>query len=283
MIPLELRRRFYAEEIEATSALRSPAVVDALAAVPRERFVRPGPWTVRSEADFQSPPRRTPDADARHVYHNVAIALDPARQLFNGAPGLVAMVIDRLELQRGDRVAHVGCATGYYTAVIAHCVGPTGRVLAVEVDDTLAAEARANLASLPWVDVKNGDGQDVGGGLDALLINAGVTHPLDAWLDAVKPGGRIAIPLTMALTPAIGKGLIILLTRSSDPMSFDARVVGFAAIYNAAGIRDEALGRAIGAAMQKQPFPALQRLRRDRHEPAASCWLHRDGACLSTG
>jgi predicted O-methyltransferase YrrM len=29
--------------------------------------------------------------------------------------------------------------------------GPTGRVVAVEVDEVLATEARANLASMPWV------------------------------------------------------------------------------------------------------------------------------------
>ncbi len=31
-------------------------------------------------------PRKTPDADPRHLYHNVSVAIDPARQLFNGAP-----------------------------------------------------------------------------------------------------------------------------------------------------------------------------------------------------
>jgi len=37
---LELRRRFFAEEIEAVTRLRSPALVEALASVPRERFLR---------------------------------------------------------------------------------------------------------------------------------------------------------------------------------------------------------------------------------------------------
>ena len=37
MIDLDLRRRFYAEELEAVCKLRSPALVDAFAMVPRER------------------------------------------------------------------------------------------------------------------------------------------------------------------------------------------------------------------------------------------------------
>ena len=35
---VDLGRRFFAEEIEAVASLRSPRLVDAFAAVPRERF-----------------------------------------------------------------------------------------------------------------------------------------------------------------------------------------------------------------------------------------------------
>jgi protein-L-isoaspartate(D-aspartate) O-methyltransferase len=281
-LPLDLRRRFYAEEIEATSDLHSAALVDALATVPRERFLRPGPWLVRGEADLQARgPRQTPDADARHVYHNVAIALDPARELFNGAPGMVAMVIDRLDPKPGERVVHVGCGTGYYTALMAQCVGPSGSVRAIEVDEQLAGEARRNLATMPWVEVATSDDCDLHGAADAVLINAGVTHIADAWLDALNPGGRIAVPLTVSLKPTIGKGLMILVTRGADDR-FTARVIGFVAIYNAVGLRDEAAGQQLTAAMQKQPFPPLAQLRRDTHDPSSSCWLHREGCCLST-
>jgi protein-L-isoaspartate(D-aspartate) O-methyltransferase len=292
MMALGDRRRFYAEEIQTTANLSGSLLVEALASVPREQFLRPGPWTIRSEADLQGAPRQTPDADPRHLYHNVAVAIDPARQLFNGAPGLLAMVIDRLALAPGNRVVHIGCGTGYYTALMAHCVGPSGSVLAIEVDPGLAGEARANLASMPWVDVRTGDGRAVsdiadgntaGTRVNAILVNAGVTHPLDSWLDALAPAGRIAVPLTVAMAPTIGKGLMILATRGTDPAAFDARVIGFVAIYNAIGLRDDATGQQVGAAMQKQPFPPLTRLRRDLHDLSPSCWLHREGACWSVG
>jgi protein-L-isoaspartate(D-aspartate) O-methyltransferase len=282
MMPLDLRRRFYAEEIEAAANLTSASLVDALATVPREQFLRPGPWTVRSESDFTSGPRQTPDSDPRHIYHNLAVALDPARQLFNGAPSVVAMVIDRLALQAGDRVVHVGCGTGYYTAVMAHCVGASGKVTAIDVDAALAAEAGANLASLPWVDVQHGDGRTIDGGLDAVLVNAGVTHPLDSWLDALRPGGRLALPLTVAMSSSIGKGLLLLLTRASDGNEFAARVLGLVAIYNAIGLRDAAAGQQLAVALKKQPMVSLTRLRRDAHDALPTCWLHRDGLCLST-
>ena len=212
---LALRRRFYAEEIEAVAKLRSPLLVTALAEVPREDFLGTGPWTVLADADFSglSAPRtrETPDTDPARVYHNIAIALDPSRQLFNGQPGTLASWIDTLALSSGSRVLHVGAGTGYYTAVMAHCVGESGRVLAYEADAQLAARARAALTPIPWVTVVSEARVDrFDEAFDAILVNAGVTHPLDAWLDALAPGGRMILPMT-ATMPAmgpIGKGFV---------------------------------------------------------------------------
>lgn len=280
---LEEYRRFYAEEIAATSNIRNPTVIDALATVPRESFVGRGPWTVRGEADFFGPPRQTPDADARHVYHNYAIAIDQTRQLFNGAPGLLSMLIDRLELKPGSRAIHVGAGTGYYTAVMAQCVGPAGSVVAFEVDEALAAQARDNLASMPWVEVRNADASSaIGERVDGILINAGITHPLDTWIDSLADGGRIVLPLTLAMMGTIGKGLLVLATRHGDDPSLDARVLGFVAIYSALGIRDESIAQQLGVAMRKNPYPTLKRLRRDPHDAGPACWLHSERFCLST-
>jgi len=175
------RRRFYAEEITVIANIRTPGLADALAAVPRERFLPPGPWLIRSEIDYGGGPRQTPDNDPRHVYHNVVVAIDPARQLFNGAPSLLSICIDALLLQPGARVLHVGAGTGYYTALLAHVVGPTGAVMAVEIDEHLAATARSNLRDMNWVDVRQGDGTAVDrGSCDAILVNAGMTHPHEA-------------------------------------------------------------------------------------------------------
>jgi protein-L-isoaspartate(D-aspartate) O-methyltransferase len=277
------RRRFYAEEIAAISNVTNAAIVEALASVPREQFLPPGPWMIRSEADFQSPSRRTPDADPGHVYHNLAIAIDPARQLFNGAPGLLAMAIDRLCPKPGDRVLHVGAGTGYYTAVIAHCVGREGRVVAVETDPELATTARNNLRSRPWVDVQWGDGTALSGSFDGVLINAGVTHPLEVWLEAVAPAGRMVLPLTVTMTPTIGKGLLVALARQAGGRDFDAGVVTFVAIYSAVGLRDARLEAQLAQSMKANPLPALKRLRCQPHQPAPTCWLHGSGWCLSTG
>ena len=283
MNDLSAHRRFFAEEIQAVSHLKSTAVISALSTVARERFLPPGPWTIRGEADFQSAPRQTPDADPRHVYHNVAVAIDPARMLFNGAPGLLAMVIDALAPRAGDRVLHIGTGLGYYTALIAECVGDSGRVVGLEVDPALAAAARANLADYPWVDVRDGDGAaPLANTFDAILVNAGVTHPLPTWLDALRPGGRLMMPLT-ATMPAmtnIGKGPLVLITNDGS-LIWPARVAGFVAIYTALGIRDDSLNTLLGQALGSAPFASLKSFRRDAHERQPTCWLHTADFCLS--
>jgi protein-L-isoaspartate(D-aspartate) O-methyltransferase len=291
MIDLAQYRRFFAEEIEAVAKLQTPGLVEALATVPRERFLRPGPWTILADADFMSGAptrtRTTADADPRRVYHNIVVAIDPARQLFNGQPSTLTVWIDALGLAPGARVLHVGCGLGYYTAILAQAVGSSGRVVAYEVDDTLAVEARQNLAFMPWVDVRHGDASlALDETFDGILVNAGVTHPLEGWLDALAGRGRLILPLT-AMMPAmgstIGKGLVWLLTKQHAG-DVAARVMGMAAIYSAIGVRDDSLNEKLGKAMVAGPgqWQAVTRLRRDRHDPSPSCWFHSPACCLSS-
>jgi protein-L-isoaspartate(D-aspartate) O-methyltransferase len=114
-IALEDYRRFYAEEIAAVTALRSPALVEAFAKVPRENFLGPGPWEIAG-ADFSMGPqvsyRATQDADPRRIYHNVVVVIDRKRNLNNGHPGTLAAWLDRLEVAPGEQVFHIGAGLG---------------------------------------------------------------------------------------------------------------------------------------------------------------------------
>jgi len=292
-LDLDLRRRFFAEELEAVARLRSVRLVDAFAAVPRERFLPAGPWTVLSDgadsymlmAGIRTRP--TGDADPARVYHNIAVAIDADRQLFNGQPGTLAVWIDTLDLAAGMRVLHIGAGLGYYTAVMAACVGATGRVVAYEVDEALAREAVRNLTPYAQVDLRCGDGSGpLDESFDAILVNAGVTHPLETWLDALAPGGRLMLPVTTplpAMGATLGKGVVVLITKQHDG-AIGARVVTFVAIYSALGIRDAALDERIGKALTAGPaqWQAVKRLRRDPHDAAPSCWLHTDTCCFSS-
>jgi protein-L-isoaspartate(D-aspartate) O-methyltransferase len=271
----------YAQQIVAAAGATTPALLDAFAAIPREQFLGPGPWVIVGAGDPK--PRRTPDADKRHVYADASVAIDAERQLFNGAPSFLARMIDSLALVPGSRVAHIGAGTGYYSAIMGFVVGATGRVVAAEIDEPLAAAARRNLAPTPWVEVQQNDGASLEGPLDAILVNAGVTHPQESWLDALAAGGRLLLPLTVAM-PAMGGTLgkgVMLMIRKSEAGALAADVTSFVAIYSALGLRESGIERILSEALRRTSFPNLTQLRRDTHDRVDNCWLHTERFCLS--
>lgn len=277
---LEERRRAYAQAIASAAGVTTPGLEEAFASVARESFLPPGPWTVVGERDAL---RQTRGADPQFVYENVSVAIDADRQLFNGAPGFVARMIDLLRLRPGGRTLHLGAGLGYYSAIIAHVVGPAGSVVAIEIDEALAAKAQRNLSPVPWASVRCDDGEAVAGPFDAILVHAGVTHPQDAWLDALAPGGRLLLPLTVGLPGMgpLGKGVIVAVERGADGSTFRAEAASFIAIYSAIGLRDDGLAARLGDAMRRTSFPNLTQLRRDSHESTLDCWLHGERFCLS--
>ncbi len=143
-------RNFYAQEIRWVSSLSSPALVNALARVPREKFLGAPPWHIGS-ADQRAMSlmgavkmNYTPTDDARDLYHNVLVAIDISKDINNGQPSALARWIDALDLKPGDRAYHIGCGVGYYTALMAEVVGPTGRIVGLDFDADLAAPAQEN-------------------------------------------------------------------------------------------------------------------------------------------
>ncbi len=285
-------RRFYAEEIQYAGNLNSPPLIEAFARVPREKFLGPGPWQtpfLNILSTAASEPQHTTIEDPRHLYHNIAIAIDPARGLNNGHPSSLARWINALNLHPGDRAFHLGAGVGYYTAIMAEMVGPSGTVTASEVDPDLAARARANLSDYPNVTVFACDGAEIGAGpignntFDAIFINAGVTHPHPPWLERLNDGGRIILPLTMARgNTNTGVGLMLMVTRTGD--RFAAQVASDVAVYSCTSVRDPATEPLIANALKTistgSPLK-LKSVRLDQHEQTETCILHRKDVCLS--
>lgn len=279
-------RRFYADEIRFSANLQSPALIEAFARVPREGFLGPGPW------ELGSPDARAMSAlgsmqmcytavnDPRDLYHNVVIALDKEHDINNGQPSALARWIEALDLTPGTRVYHLGCGAGYYTAIIAEMVGSDGNVVASEVNPRLATRAKDNLSSRPNVTVHAGDGAVFDpGDCDAMLINAGVTHPLPLWLDRLREGGRLVVPLTMAATATIGVGVMARIVRERN--GFSAQPVTALAIYSCTSARDPQLEPLVKAAISNGALMKMKSLRRDAHEQNESCLLHGPDMCIS--
>jgi protein-L-isoaspartate(D-aspartate) O-methyltransferase len=286
MMTLDDCRRFYAEEVRLAANLNSPALIEAYARVPREKYLGPPPWQIGS-ADLRAMSvcglgrlaYRTTD-DPRDLYHNVVVALDAAHDINNGQPSALALWIDALELKPGNRAYHLGCGVGYYTAIIAEVVGGRGSVVGIEVHAELAARAKENLSCCSNVTVHAGDGATFDPGeCDAMLINAGVTHPHPLWLERLREGGRLALPLTMTVTPTVGAGIVAKITRQGDV--FSAEPVLPVAIFSCTGVRDPQLEPLLKQALTSRALLKLKSVRLDAHAPAETCLVHASSACLS--
>ena len=161
------------------TGITSPALLEAFGRVPREQFLRSGPWCVSGRpVPGQKQVGEREVSEPAELYRDVSVLLVWSRNLYNGAAGTLAPWIDALKISAVSSVFHLGCGTGYYTAVMAEVVGPSGRVTAVETDHVLAEQARWNLESWPNIEVIDGDGGAIDPGpQDAVLVNAGVSHP----------------------------------------------------------------------------------------------------------
>jgi protein-L-isoaspartate(D-aspartate) O-methyltransferase len=279
-------RAAFAESLREKNGIRSSRVAAAFAAVAREEFLGRGPWlTLPDAAGYRS----TPDADVRHVYQDVAIALDAARMLNNGTPGFLARVIDALEVAEGDRVAHIGISTGYYTAILAEVVGTRGRVIGVELAPDLVERARRNLARWKQIEVRHADGvTQPTEPVNVLLVQAGVTHPQPRWLEMLAPGGRIGLALTAILPPSRIRRIIrnhagwMLIGRRTE-RGIEARFLEVIGVQALLGGRDRAIQARLRAAYERERGvrPPVASLRTDLHAPDETCWLHEATFCLS--
>lgn len=292
---LESTRRQYAEQIRDVLWRRchvrlSDELCSAFARVRREDFLGAAPWLIRGTATknicqqiasrFSRRPHTrdwTTDDPTRLYHPDIVVAIDASRGLNNGQPSGLALWLHYLELEPGDRVLHVGCGLGYYTAIIATVVGPTGRAVAVEVAAELAARARANLRSFDGVDVIEADGGDYDPGpVDAILVNAGVTHPRAVWLESLRLGGRLMLPVT----DDAGTGMMLKVTREEG--GYAAQWISSLTIFACISGRDPDVSRRLRADFARGGWRLVQSVRRDSHQRSDDCWLHADDCCLST-
>jgi len=284
---IEECRNFYAQEIRWVANLSSQALVDAIARVAREKFLGTPPWQIGSaeqrSMSVSGMVRMSyrPTEDPRDLYHNVLVALDVSKDINNGQPSALARWIEALDLKPGDRAYHLGCGVGYYPALMVEVVGPGGSVVRLDANADLAARAKENFASYPNGAIHAADGATFDpGDCDAILVNAGVTHPHALWLDRLRNGGRLVVPITMAATPTLGQGVMIKITRRGNAYSVDT--VTMLAIFSGVGMRDPLLEPLMQKALTTGGLLKLKSVRRDAHEPADSCVLHGREVCLST-
>lgn len=257
------QRRFYAEFIVRSAGSSDARLIDAFAAVPREHYVGPGPWRVSVGSGYVT----TVSDDPALLYHDVLVALAAERGINNGQPSLHARCLAAAAPAPGESVVHIGAGTGYYTGLLATLVGPSGRVLALEIEADLAAQARSNLEQLANVTVHAASAGDTPlPRSDVLYVSAGATHPPAAWLDALNLGGRLVFPLT----PNEALGVMLMVTRVGE-RAYRAEAIMRVAFIPCIGARDDAASASLTTALERQSLNEVRSLHRGT-PPDDSAW-----------
>nr|WP_250811378.1 protein-L-isoaspartate(D-aspartate) O-methyltransferase [Neorhizobium tomejilense] len=175
MVDYQRMRDHMAEIHIRRRGIRDEHVLNAMRAVPRERFVAEG------MAEF--------------AYEDAPLRIEEGQTI--SQPYIVAAMIEAAELRAGDRVLEVGAGSGYAAAVMGQIAE---RVYAIERHEPLAASARQRLADLGYdnVEVLAGDGTR---GLpdqapfDAIVVAAGGPAVPEALKEQLAIGGRLVIPV----------------------------------------------------------------------------------------
>jgi protein-L-isoaspartate(D-aspartate) O-methyltransferase len=265
-------RKVYADVVMARAGCRDDRLLAAFEKIPRHRFIGPGPWRL---AEHGSPTR---SVDPALLYQDIALGLAPERGITTGLPSLHARCIEACALGEGERVVHVGAGAGYYTAILAELVGPTGAVDACEIDEELATRARGLLAQITHVQVHSSIGTRLPRrDLDLIYVCAAVEQLPREWLDALGVGGRLAVPLA----PADAEGGFLLVRRDASRL-WTARFLCAARFVPCVGAQDAEIRPRLRAAFRSGGMETVRSLRRAPEEPDGSCWLAGADWWLST-
>ena len=155
--------------------ITDPAVLAAMRAVPRHRFV--------------------PSDQADAAYDDRALPIGFGQTI--SQPYIVAFMTQALKLRPEHRVLEVGTGSGYQAAVLGQIVA---EVQTIEIVPALAERARAVLAELGYsnVHVRTGDayaGLPELAPFDRIIVTAAPDHAPQPLIDQLAEGGRMIVPV----------------------------------------------------------------------------------------
>jgi protein-L-isoaspartate(D-aspartate) O-methyltransferase len=165
------RRQMIDQQVRTWSVL-DPRVLDALGAVPRERFV---PEVYRGVAFADTP---IPIGHGQHML----------------APALEGRILQALAPVRGERALEIGTGSGFFAACLAHL---TGSVDSIEIHADLAAGASRTINDLgiSRVTVETGDAlaREFDAAYEVVTVTGALPAPERRLERALVVGGRMFV------------------------------------------------------------------------------------------
>jgi len=170
-------RRELVEDLRREGCLRSPDLVRAFLAVPRELFV--------------------PEDVRRKSYVDTPLPIPMGQTI--SAPSMIAIMLEEAELRPGQKVLDVGTGSGYNAALLAEVVGAE-HVVSIERHEGLLEYARGSLAAAGYSGIRlvAGDGTlgyELEAPYDRIVVTAGAPKLAKSWIRQTRIGGKIVAPV----------------------------------------------------------------------------------------
>ncbi len=175
---LEIEQKRLIENLIREGYLHDPEVIKAFKNVPRQKFV---PETLRE-----------------YSYADQPLSIGYGQTI--SAPSMIAIMMESLDLRKGQKVLEVGSGSGYNAALVAEIVGRTGKIITIERVPELAEFARNNLrkTGYDWIRVIVGDGTqgyEEEAPWDRILVTACAPAPPKPLIEQLKRGGKLGAPV----------------------------------------------------------------------------------------
>lgn len=156
--------------------------------------------TKEVEKAFLETPRElfVPESLKHYAYVDTPLEIGNGQTI--SAPHMVAIMVEELDIKKGQKILEVGAGSGYHAAIVSKLVEKEGHVYTIERFSYLAEKAKQNLknAGIINVTVETGDGSE---GLpkhapyDRIYITCaapGIPPPL---VEQLKDKGKLMVPV----------------------------------------------------------------------------------------
>lgn len=171
----ELERQAMVKDQLMPRGIKDELVLKAMETVPRHMFVG--------------------EDRLSRAYDDCALPIGEGQTI--SQPYMVAVMTELLELEGGGKVLEIGTGSGYQTAVLSMLAS---EVHTVERIHLIASSAENRLMALGYSNVKTyvADGTIGLPGeapFDSIVVTAGAPRIPEQYLEQLKPGGRLVIPV----------------------------------------------------------------------------------------
>lgn len=185
--------------------LHTPEIIDAFKTVSRRDFL-PVELSEGTEDD------------------NIPLAIGYGQTI--SQPLTVAYMLEKLHPTRGDRILDVGSGSGWQTALLAHIVGPKGKVTAIERIRPLLEFGKSNCAKYSFTNIEFilGDGTQgypKRAPYDKIAVAAAALEIPESLTNQLAIGGTMVIPVGAYL-----QDLVVVHRRGANDIGID-RFPGF--------------------------------------------------------